>query len=516
MGCLKQASAFVALLVCVLAVSGDNASFEDVFLSVPNAGRAFEHLSFYTTRPHVAGTPGDYETAVYTRDVIRSFGIEADLDEHQVLLSYPIETSVSIVEPAENRYNALINEGTVSKDPTSKDDRFVKPYNAYSPSGNVTGQLVYVNYGRKEDFEQIQAMGIDLKGKIVIVRYGELFRGLKVWLAQEHGAVGVLIYSDPADDGFVKGPVYPEGPWRPAHAVQRGSAQFISHCAGDPGKPERCGVDSLIPKIPVQPLSYADAEPLLRALRSNPAPAGWKGGLSIDYNIGPGPAVVNMDLKMRFVTGPIWNVVARIPGSDQPERAVILGNHRDAWGPGGVDPNSGSSSLLEVARGFGTLLKMGWKPKRTLLLCSWDGEEFGLLGSTEFGEKRADQLFKQAVAYINVDSAVSGGILDVSATPALIRPFMEAASRVTDPATGKPLSDVWSGRVGRLGSGSDYTVFLQHLGIASLDMGFKGSYGVYHSVFDSFSWMETQGAFWPSVWPQKPSSLWITKTWPYS
>ena len=376
----------------------------------------------------------------------------------------------------------------------------------------MEAELVYANYGSPDDFDALDQIGVSVKGKVVIVRYGSSFRGLKAMNAQRRGALGVIIYSDPMEDGYAVGKTYPNGPWRPAEAVQRGSVQFNSLCAGDPARLysnqttlELCGYEpqDVIPSIPVLPMSWADALPLLRNL-ANPAgvtiPKDFQGALPLIYQTGPGPAVVTMDVNNDIRPGLIHNVYATIPGQDYgtaQDRAVVLGNHRDAWVFGAVDPNSGTAALLEVARAFGTLLRMGWKPARTIILCSWDGEEYGLLGSTAWAEMRATSLQSSAVAYLNVDVGVSGKDLSAHASPQLDPVIRAAVAALTDPSTGKPLDDVWDGEIGDLGSGSDYTVFLDRLGIPSIDLSFRHQeaptlYGVYHSVYDSFSYMEQQ------------------------
>lgn len=494
--------------------------YESLFLSIPSAERAREHLRYYTSVPHIAGSAEDHQQAVYTRDQFRKYGIPAEIVEYRVLLAYPRRRVVELIRPEAARFRASLKEDPIAEDPTSSDPRAVPPYNGYAASGDVTAELVYVNYGLPEDYEALKKLGIDVHGKIVMARYGHSFRGIKAMVAEQHGAIGLLLYSDPADDGYVKGDVYPQGPWRPASSVQRGSVQYLSIYPGDPLTPgvgatteaKRLAVEEAknIPHIPVQPLSYRDAQPLLRALGGHSVPQGWQGGLPFTYHTGPGPAVVHLETEMEFQVKPIWNVIGRIEGQREPDRLVILGNHRDAWVFGAVDPNSGSAALLEVARGFGELLKRGWRPRRTIILASWDGEEFGLLGSTEWVEHHAQMLRAQAVAYINLDSATSGHRFGASASPSLARLIRDVAREVTDPATGKSVYEAWrqtqrtsrsqeattdltEPRVGPLGSGSDYTPFLQHLGIAAADIRFRGDYGVYHSIYDSFHWMEKFG-----------------------
>jgi N-acetylated-alpha-linked acidic dipeptidase len=366
-------------------------------------------------------------------------------------------------------------------------------------------------------------------GKIAIARYGNSFRGVKAQVAQDHGAVGLIIYSDPADDGYMQGDVYPQGPWRPAGSAQRGSVQFLSTAPGDPltpGKPAIPGVPRLkleevknLPRIPVQPISYGDAKRLLEPLRGAVRPKGFQGGFPFPYHVG-GTDYVRVRLKtlMDYQIRKIWNVISRIDGNEEKDRWVIMGNHRDAWTFGAVDPNSGTTAMLEAARGFGVLLKKGWKPRRTILLCSWDGEEYGLLGSTEWVEENAAELKEKAVAYLNVDSAVSGANFGASSVPSMWKLIRGATRDVKDPKSGHSIYQQWQdrareqqpeaeltdaelgsdtpiaeARIGALGSGSDFTPFLQHIGVPATDMGFGGDYGVYHSAYDSFYWMSHFG-----------------------
>ena len=450
-------------------------------------------------------------------------------------------------------------------------------FHGYGVSGEVYGQVVYANYGRPEDFDALEAMGVEVKGKIVLVRYGELFRGLKVRNAQKRGARGILIYSDPADDGFAKGDVYPNGPYRPGSSVQRGSVQFLSLGPGDPSTPDGPSVKgakrlpfdpsdgfTLSPNasptdrqlsdgrqdvfsvadwekatglvrndyyasIPSLPISYDAAKPILQALGGPNVPSGWQGGLPFPYHVGPGPAEVQFAIEMEYEVRSIWNVIAKIEGSVEPDRWVLVGNHRDAWVYGAVDPSSGTSATLEACRAIGAAVKNGWKPRRTLVYASWDAEEYGLVGSTEWADEHAKELDEKAVMLLNVDSAVGGHDLDLDGVPSLRDLMLDATAAVTDPRSGRTLRQVWTEKrrppLGRptprstsptrsgtpaadrrrprrrrrprfspmlnaLGSGSDYTAFVDHLGIPAMDVGFGGRYGVYHSVFDNFYWME--------------------------
>ena len=494
--------------------------WEEQFRAVPNPQSAREHLRRLTLHPHIAGTKEDYDTAVYVRDQLRTYGLNAELKEYEVWLNYP--NTPSVLELITTRRQKLnIHEAVVKSDPSSSHPKITPLFNGYSPSGDVTGMVVYANYGLPDDYDDLKKAGVDVKGKIVIVRYGNSFRGVKAKVAEDHGAIGCIIYSDPADDGYMQGDVYPKGPWRPVASGQRGSVQYLFDYPGDPltpGRPAIQGVPRLKPeeatdltRIPVQPIAYDVAKTILSQLKGPVRPRGFQGGLPFPYHLGGTNDVkvrlkTDMDYKLRT----IWNVVARIDGNEEKDRWVILGNHRDAWVFGAVDPNSGSSAMLEVARGFGELLKAGWKPRRTIILCSWDAEEYGLIGSTEWAEELATELKEKAVAYLNLDAAVSGVHFGASSVPSLWK-LMRAVTRdVKDPKTGKSVYQQWQdrarenaseeerstgreARIGALGSGSDYTPFLQHLGIASTDMGFGGDYGVYHSAYDSFYWMDHFG-----------------------
>lgn len=493
--------------------------WEEQFRAVPNQKSAREHLRRLTAEPHIAGTKEDYATAIYVRDQLRSYGLSADLKEYEVWLNYP--KTPSVLELITTRRQRLsVTEAVVPGDPTSSNPKITPLFNGYSASGDVTAPVVYANYGLPNDYEDLKKAGVDMRGKIVLVRYGNSFRGVKAKVAERNGAVGCVIYSDPEDDGYMQGDVFPKGPWRPVASGQRGSVQYLFDYPGDPltpGKPAIAGTPRLKPeeatdltRIPTQPIAYDVAQTILSQLKGPLRPRGFQGGLPFAYHVGGTNDVklrlkVDMDYKLR----PIWNVVARIDGSEEKDRWVVLGNHRDAWVFGAVDPNSGSSAMLEVGSGFGQLLKKGWKPRRTIILCSWDAEEYGLVGSTEWVEEMADELRTKAVAYLNLDAAVSGSNFGASSVPSLWKLIRDAARAVKDPKTGKSVYQQWQDRarenrpeddqstteanIGSLGSGSDYTPFLQHLGVASTDMGFNGDYGVYHSAYDSFYWMDQFG-----------------------
>lgn len=495
--------------------------WEDQFRAVPAPESAREHLRKLTAVPHIAGTKEDYATAVYVRDQMRSYGLSAELKEYQVLLPYPKQaTLVELIAP--RRVRLTTTEAVIAEDPTSSDSSISPLFNGYSATGDVTAPLVYANYGLPPDYDALKKAGVDVKGKIVIVRYGNSFRGVKAKVAQDHGAIGCIIYSDPADDGYVQGDVYPKGPWRPVASGQRGSVQFLFNYPGDPltpGKPSIPGVPRLtleeayqdIPRIPVQPLAYDEARKLIEPLTGPVRPAGFQGGFAFPYHVG-GTADVQVHLKtdMDYQTRTIWDVIARIDGEAEKDRWVVLGNHRDAWVFGAVDPNSGTTAMLEVSRAFGQLLKQGWKPGRTIILGSWDAEEYGLIGSTEWAEENAAELQAKAVAYLNVDVAVQGANFSASSVPSLWKLIRGATRDVKDPKTRLSIYQQWQirtseqtpeadrdpkaeARIGALGSGSDFTPFLQHLGVPSTDMGFSGDYGVYHSAYDSFYWMSHFG-----------------------
>ena len=503
--------------------SDNQRRLEEKFRAVPSSANAREELRRLTAEAHLAGSPEDYATAIYVRDQMRSFGLAADMREYQVLLPYP--RSPSIVELIAPRHERLqVREDVVPEDPSSSSKKIVPLFNGYGASGDITAPLVYVNYGLPNDYEDLRKAGVEVKGKIAIARYGNSFRGVKAKVAEDNGAIGLIIYSDPADDGFTQGEVYPKGPWRPESSAQRGSVQFLFIYPGDPltpGLPAIPGTPRLkkeqalnLPHIPVQPISYGDAQHLLKPLRGPVRPKGFQGGLPFTYHAG-GTNDVRVHLKtdIEFATKTIWDVITRVDGAVEKDRWVVLGNHRDAWVFGAVDPNSGTTAMLELGRGLGQLMKSGWKPGRSIILCSWDAEEQGLIGSTEWAEENAAELKEKAVAYLNMDVAVSGPNFGASSVPSMWKLIHSAAQEVKDPKTGKSIYEAWRDRVradaadselydangnerpaaapriGALGSGSDYTPFLQHLGVPSLDMGFNGDYGVYHSAYDSFYWM---------------------------
>jgi len=523
-----QSSAATAAIFGFRDSSQENAH-EARFLAVPDPKLAEQHLRTLTQAPHVAGSPEDKATADYVAGKFREAGLETEIVEYRVWMNYPSEISVDLTAPAGVHMHGPTREH-VDGDPLADDPRVITPYNAMSPSGDVESEVVYANYGSPADFKRLEALKVDVRGKVVLVRYGQNFRGVKALVAQEHGAAGVLIYSDPADDGWRRGDKYPQGPWRPDTGVQRGSIGFMFQFPGDPTTPGVASVPSLpdanriapeksaqLPKIPTTPLSYADAWPILEHLGGAASPREWQGALPFTYHVGPGPAKIKLHLKQDYQFRTIWDVIGRIPGRDFPEQWVLAGNHRDAWVYGAVDPNSGTTAMLETVHGMGELLKSGWRPKRTIVFGSWDAEEEGLIGSTEWGEQHEKDLVNSP-AYFNVDVAVSGTKFGSSSVPNLKQFLRDVTKAVPSPkggtvyddwkkstqagAEGQPMENIGDTRrtpaaqskpdvpVGDLGSGSDYTVFLQHLGIPSTDIGSTGSYGVYHSAFDNINWFK--------------------------
>jgi N-acetylated-alpha-linked acidic dipeptidase len=499
------------------------AKIDAQFLAVPDAKLAGQHLKTLTSKPHMAATKEDYETAQYVAQKFKAAGLETEIVPYRVLLNQPRKVSFE----AHSDIGTLLASGPtpehVSDDPYQNDPRVVMPFNGSSASGDVTGEVVYANYGRLEDFDQLAAQHIDLHGKIVLVRYGANFRGVKVYIAEQRGAVGVLIYSDPFDDGYFKGDAYPNGPWRPETGVQRGSVQYLFKYPGDPQTPgvastpdlpDSARMDPLKtgnqPAIISVPISYHDAAPILEALKGPSVPKGWQGALPFSYHLGGSGASVHLVSDQDYQVRTIWDVIGKIPSTQHPDDWVVVGNHRDAWVYGAVDPNSGTAAMLEAIHGFGALLKSGWRPKRTIVFGSWDAEEEGLIGSTEWTEQHV-QALQHAVAYFNVDVAVAGTDFGAEAVPSLKQFVREVAKQVPSPKGGTvydqwklssigEMADASTGHaphavaasedipVGDLGSGSDFTPFLQHVGVPSTDIGSHGDYGVYHSVFDNYAW----------------------------
>ncbi|MDB4888552.1 MAG: Transferrin receptor domain protein dimerization region [Gemmatimonadetes bacterium] len=488
--------------------------WEAKFRAIPDPARMREAMRRLSLRPHHVGSPYDKENAEWLRAQFASYGFDATIERFDVLFPTPLTRVLELVAPT--RFTAKLEEPALREDPTSDQKSEQLPtYNAYSADGDVTAPLVYVNYGVPADYETLERNGISVKGAIVIARYGGSWRGIKPKVAHEHGAVGALIYSDPRDDGFGAGETYPAGPFRPKDGVQRGSVMDMPTYPGDPLTPDvgaSAGAKRLeradavtVMKIPVLPISYADAQPLLAALSGPLAPAAWRGGLPITYRLGPGAARVHLKLAFDWSLKPLYNVIAKLPGSTNPDEWVIRGNHHDGWVNGAEDPVSGAIAQLEEARAFGELVKQGWRPKRTIIYAMWDGEEPGLLGSTEWVEQHQDELRRKGVFYLNSDTN-GRGTFGMEGSHALERFANEVARDIMDPETNKSVgareraSRVVGGnkeartrsdlRIGALGSGSDFTPFLQHAGVPTLNVGFGGEDdgGIYHSIYDSYYW----------------------------
>lgn len=493
--------------------------WEDKFRAIPSPDNMREYMKRLSARPHHVGSAYDKENAEWILSKFKQWGLDARLETFDVLFPTPKTRVVELVEPT--RFVAKLQEPAVSVDPTSNQQVEQLPtYNAYSIDGDVAAPLVYVNYGVPEDYERLERLGVSVKGAIVIARYGGSWRGIKPKVAAEHGAIGCLIYSDPRDDGYFGGVVFPEGAMRPPEGVQRGSVMDMPLYQGDPLTPgvgatpnaKRLAIKDapVITKIPVLPISYSDAQPLLAALKGPLAPQEWRGALPIPYHVGPGPAKVHLKVQSSWDIKTVYDVIAKIPGSLDPDQWIIRGNHHDAWVNGATDPISGQIALLEEARALGELVKQGWKPRRTIIYCAWDGEEPGLLGSTEWAETHAEELRQHAAVYLNTDSN-GRGYLEASGSHSLEHFINDLARDVQDPET--KLS-VWSRRhlaeiarasgpderqearqradwrLAALGSGSDYAVFVDFLGIAALALGYGGEDhgGVYHSIYDDFYW----------------------------
>ncbi len=494
--------------------------WEEKFRAIPNPENHRAYMQRLTARPHNVGSPYDKDNAEWIAAKFREFGLETQIENFDVLFPTPKERLVELVDGGPH-FKAKLQEPVLPEDPTSNQTAEQLPsYNAYSIDGDVTGPLVYVNYGVPEDYEELERRGISVKGAIVIARYGHSWRGIKPLVAGEHGAIGCIIYSDPRDDGYSGGEIFPKGAWRPKDGVQRGSVQDSAVFMGDPLTPgvgatpdaKRVAIKDAqtLTKIPVLPISYADAQPLLEAMSGAVAPRAWRGGLPITYHLGPGPAKVHLKVASNWDIKRLYDVIGKIPGSTFPDEWVIRGNHHDAWVNGAEDPISGLVALMEEARGMGELLKQGWKPKRTMIYCAWDGEEPGLLGSTEWVETHVDDLKKHAVAYINSDSN-SRGFLEFEGSQTLEKFMNDVARDVQDPET--KLS-VWKRaqlrairnadssedrkearsrgdlRLDMLGGGSDHAPFNNFAGVAALGVGFGGEDGggIYHSIYDDFYW----------------------------
>ena len=484
--------------------------------AIPDSARLRRYMTFMAAQPHNAGSPRSKVVADYLAGILKEWGWDAQIEQFESLLPFPTIRQLEMVSP--RHFVARLREPYVPQDPSSGEAHQLPTYNAYSASGDVTGDVIYANYGVPDDYDWLAKQGIDVRGKIVITRYGKSWRGVKPKVAAEHGAIACIIYSDPQQDGYFEGDTFPTGPMRPAEGVQRGSVMDMPLYPGDPLSPgwaSETGSRKLpiaeaksIMKIPVLPISYGDAQPILEALTGPLVPRDWRGALPFTYHAGPG-AKVHLRLDFDWASRPIYDVIATIPGSESPDEWIIAGNHHDAWVNGADDPVSGAAALLETARTLGMLQKQGWKPKRTIKIALWDGEEFGLLGSTEWVEKHQEELRQKAVAYLNSDNTGKGW-LNVSGSHTLEQFAEDVAASVPQPNTANatlaeaavrhpPAEDdddlpqprarrIFS--IGALGAGSDYVAFLDYLGVASMNETFAGQTksGIYHSIYDSIYW----------------------------
>lgn len=499
--------------------SADEQTWEQKFRAIPSPDNMIASMKLLAAHPHNVGSPYDKQNSEWILAQYKKFGWDAHIETFQVLYPTPKLRVLEMVSPT--HFVAKLQEPPVPGDPTSSQQSEQLPtYNIYSPDGDVTAPLVYVNYGVPEDYDQLARMGISVKGAIVIARYGHSWRGIKPKLAAEHGAIGCLIYSDPRDDGYYEGDVFPKGPWRPSQGVQRGSVAKMEIYPGDPLTPG-VGADEhakrlplkeakTIEDIPVLPISYGDAAPLLKALTGPVAPSDWRGALPFTYHVGPGPAKVHLKLQFNWDLKPVHDVIAKLAGSTDADEWIIRGNHYDGWVNGAEDPIAGQVALLEEARSLGEIYKQGWRPKRTIIYCSWDGEEPGLLGSTEWVEEHGDELATHAVAYINSDTN-GRGYLEAEGSHSLESLVNNVANDIQDPEKGisvgqrhrlaaltraqnpderKKLESQKNFIIGDLGSGSDYSPFIDHAGIASINYGYGGEVGggIYHSIYDDFYW----------------------------
>ena len=502
--------------------AAEQASLEDQLKKSISTAEIRKQHRYFTSIPHPAGSIHDREVAEYIAAQWRKQGLEdVVIRQYDVLGTRPVSTSLEMVAPT--AYQALLREAPYNVDPDTKNPEVANAWLGYSASGEVTAPVVYAHSGNPEDYDVVRKKGINVKGKIVLVRYSNpySYRGFKALTAEKNGAAALLIYSDPAEDGYVKGKVFPDGPWGPETHIQRGAITYDFIVPGDPLTPGWASVPGAkripqnearsLPHIVALPLSWHDAKPLLENMDGPTAPKDWQGGLPITYRL-TGAVQAHLKVQMDNSIQPYYVVEARIRGAQFPDEWVLLGNHHDAWEYGGVDPSSGTASMMELTRAFGTMLKNGFRPKRTLIFCSWDGEEIGLTGSTEWGEQFADDLGKKLIAYINVDSSASGPNFEGGAVGSLAPMLVETSYSIADPS-GTSLHDAWIESAAaarkedkdtqppqdedlvntRIGSGSDHTVFLNFLGRPVITLQFDGPYGVYHSMYDDFYWMNNFG-----------------------
>jgi N-acetylated-alpha-linked acidic dipeptidase len=497
--------AVLASLGCAATAGGNEA--ERIVMAAPSGASYGSHLLYLTEEPHLAGTPRNYAVAEYVRDRFREYGLdEVSYHEFPALLSFPKSASLAIVSPAPKAFNLAEDPYPPDKDSRLYEDASQVAYHGYAPSGKVRGEVVYANGGSPEDFQRLDRMGIDLRGKIVLMRYSNpySYRGYKVYEAERRGAAGTIIYSDPAEDGARQGPVYPDGPWGPDSHIQWGAILYDWLGQGEPftfhwqrrpdGRWAEGPVrDKQLPRIPSMPLNERNAAEILKQIGGPAAPDDWQGGLPLTYRIGPGPVTLEMDVRNDERIEPMRSVIGVIRGREEPEKLVILGNHHDAWIYGAVDPSSGTAAILEVARSLGEAVRRGHRPRRTIVFTVWDGEEALLGGSTQWALDNAENLRRNAVAYVNVDSGVQGGDFVGGATPALAQFLRDVTKSARDPLADRALYDAWAARgaggapeVATIVGATDYTAFQEYLGISCIDMYFDGPYGVYHSMYDNY------------------------------
>jgi N-acetylated-alpha-linked acidic dipeptidase len=492
------------------SATAERAAEADV-ITRPSPSIASAHSKFLSLQPHMAGTPAQARTRDYVVSQMKSWGLETEVRSYRIWMPHPLSTRVWRIAPDLTELN--LQEGPIPEDTTSVSFPQVTPFNGYGAAGDVRGEVVYVNYGLIEDYAQLDSMGVSVKGKIAIARYGRSFRGIKAREAEKHGAVGLMIYSDPADDGYVRGDVYPVGPMRPPQGIQRGSVMNPNGDPSTPGYPSTVSAKRIplsqmeVPRIPVLPISYGNATELLRGLTGKSIPQPWQGGLPFRYHVGPGPVQARMAVTTDALTNPykeIWDTFGIIRGSEFPDEVVMIGGHRDAWGPGAADNVSGTVSVLEAARAISEQVKAGKRPKRTIVFATWDAEEWGLIGSTEYVEEDSLRLRKSAVAYLNQDDVAQGLNFSAGGSPSLRGLLRDVAKEVPDPSHQGSVYDVWRKRanlaadslepqMGDPGGGSDFAGFYNHLGIPIVDWGFGGPQGVYHSAYDSYHWMSKFG-----------------------
>ncbi|MEO6444002.1 MAG: M28 family metallopeptidase [Gemmatimonadaceae bacterium] len=476
----------------------------------PTPAQAAAHSRALSAEPHVAGTEAQARTREYVIEQMKAMGLETEVRAYDIWMPHPSSVRVWRVAPEPKELD--LREGILPQDSTLGTTGEVPPINGYGGAGDVSAEVVYVNYGLIEDYEQLAAMGVSVKGRIAVARYGRSFRGIKAREAEKNGALALLIYSDPQDDGFVRGDVYPEGPMRSARGIQRGSVLNLNGDPSTPGWPSTAGARRLsvaemtVPRIPVVPISYGNAAELLRGVRGAAIPAGWQGGLPFRYHVGPGPITARVAVSTDTASRPfktIWNTYGFLRGSEFPDELVFIGAHRDAWGPGAADNVSGTVSVLESARALAELAKQGNRPKRTIVFATWDAEEWGLIGSTEYVEDDSLRLMRHAVAYLNQDVSAQGPVFGGSGSPSMRSMLRDVVKHIDDPKGGSVYeawrkssnlaSDTLEPPMGDPGGGSDFAGFYNHLGIPHADWGFGGPGGVYHSMYDSYDWMTRFG-----------------------